>query len=275
MNGQQMREKLHQGEQVFGTMVTVASPRWVTALGGLNLDFAFIDTEHIAHDRVHLSWMCRLYAAQGIVPVVRIPSPDPYQVSMVLDGGAQGVIAPYVETPEQVRQLVGAVKYRPLKGQRLRNVLEGKETLEPELEARLRQENKDNFLIVNIESQPALDALDDILVVDGLDGVLIGPNDMSDNLGIPRQYFHPKQVAAVDQVIQKARAQNVGAGIHVVYEDAHEQVARWAGMGANIILHWVDIMAFRIAMNQELDTLRKALGHDGAAVPSVEKSSDL
>jgi 4-hydroxy-2-oxoheptanedioate aldolase len=254
-----MRAKLHQGERVYGTMVNAVSPRWPGVLSGLGLDFVFIDTEHSAQDRTQLAWMCQLYAAQGVVPVVRIPSPDPYQACMVLDGGGQGVIAPYIETPDQVRELVGAVKYRPLKGARLYNRLSGQGKLEPELETYLDRRNENNLLIVNIESRPALNALDDILAVDGLDGVLIGPHDLSCNLGIPEQYFHPTQVQAVDEVIQKARGCNIGAGIHVFYPDALEQEARWVKLGANIIVHGVDAGVFRTAMQRDLDVLKTLL----------------
>lgn len=65
--------------------------------------------------------MCNAYRALGIAPIVRIPSPDPYYASMVMDGGANDIIAPYVETVEQVKALSGAVKLRPIKGMRLQN----------------------------------------------------------------------------------------------------------------------------------------------------------
>ena len=259
MNGKEMREKLHRGERVYGTMVTAVSPMWPQAVKSIGLDFAFIDTEHIAQDRTQLSWMCRLYAEVGLVPVVRIPSPDPYQACMALDGGAQGVIAPYVESPDQVRQLVGAVKYRPVKGAKLYDALNGQAPLEPELQSYLEKRNANGVAIVNIESLPALEALDDILAVDGLDAVLIGPNDLSCSLGMPEAYFDPKFVETVDEIIQKARAVNIGAGIHIVYGNAMEQELRWARMGANLITHSIDISAFRSALRAEFDAIKTAL----------------
>ena len=91
----------------------------------LDLDMVFIDTEHTPHDRNTTSWLCQVYSAHNLAPVVRIPSPDPYLAQMVLDGGAAGIIAPYVETVEQVRALGGAVKYGPLKGDKLKAFLDG------------------------------------------------------------------------------------------------------------------------------------------------------
>ena len=104
----------------------------------------------------------------GLPPLVRIPAPDPYAASMMLDGGAAGVIAPYVETLARVQSLRSAVKLRPIKGQRLRQMLHGAE-VEPELQSYLANGTKDRLLIVNIESVPAVEALDDILAVPDLD----------------------------------------------------------------------------------------------------------
>jgi 4-hydroxy-2-oxoheptanedioate aldolase len=121
------------------------------------LDFVFLDSEHIVLDRTELSWMCQAYAGLGLAPIVRIPS------SQMIDGGAAGVIAPYVETAAQVRDLRGAVKLRPLKGERLSRVLSGEERLNFDEKKYLSNYNQNNVCIVNIESIPALNALEDIL----------------------------------------------------------------------------------------------------------------
>ena len=125
MNGKQLVNALHEGTRVYGTAILSTSPHWPEAVRTSGVDFVFIDTEHIPIERNTLSWMCRTYRALNLAPVVRIPAPDPYQAAMVLDGGASGVLAPYIETPEQVRALRGAVKFRPLKGRVLEQALAG------------------------------------------------------------------------------------------------------------------------------------------------------
>ena len=262
MNGKEMREKLHNGERVYGAMVVAFSTRWPGAAKGAGMDFAFIDTEHVSQNRSELSWMCELYNLNGVVPIVRIPSPDPYQAAMALDGGAKGVISPYTETVDQVRAHVGAIKYRPLKGDKLYKHLSGEEPLEPELKELLLKRNENNIAIVNIESVAALEALDDILDVEGLDAVLIGPNDLTTNLGIPNQFDHPLYIEAVDTVVTKARAKNIGAGNHIFYAGGMEQEIRWAKMGANLIVHSIDVVAFRNTMRQDLDAIKAALSEE-------------
>lgn len=260
MNGKQFREKLHAGERLYGTMIVSDSPRWPPVVSGLGLDFVFLDTEHVARDREKLSWLCQAYAAYGLPPVVRLPSPDPYQATAALDGGARGIIAPYVESTEEVRRMVGAVKFRPLKGQKLRAALTGEAPLEPQLLEYLAGYNEQNSLIVNIESVPALDALDEILAVPGLDGVLVGPHDLTTNLGVPEQYHHPAYIQAVDTIVRKSRARQIGVGVHVMYRDGLEQEIRWAMMGANLLVHWSDLSAFRFSMPPILEELKRAVG---------------
>ncbi len=133
---------------------------WPRALEGCGLDFVFIDTEHIALDRGQVSWMCQAYSRMGLSPIVRIPSPDPFEATKMLDGGAAGIIAPYIETAAQSQALRGAVKWRPLKGRRLEERLAGG-PFEPELEAYVRGRNE-QALILNIESVPAMEALEQI-----------------------------------------------------------------------------------------------------------------
>ncbi len=92
-----LRQRLIAGETLFGTLIVSPSPRWPDVVRGCGLDLVFIGTEHIALDRAELSWMCQTYAALCLPPLVRIPAPDPYAATMVLDGAAAGIIAPYVE----------------------------------------------------------------------------------------------------------------------------------------------------------------------------------
>jgi 2-keto-3-deoxy-L-rhamnonate aldolase RhmA len=256
MKGSELCVALHSGRLVLGTLIVSASPRWPQVVQRSGVDFVFIDTEHIALDRDALSWMCQTYGALDLAPLVRIPSPDPFAAAMVLDGGAQGVIAPYVETAEQVRALSGAVKHRPLKGARLRRLLGG-EPCEPELADYLRDHSAGNSLIVNIESKPGVEALDSILQVAGLDAVLVGPHDLSCSLGLPEQYGHPRFLEAVRTIFRKARAARIGAGIH--FWGDIEVEAGFLRDGANLLIHSSDIQLFSVNLHKDLAFLRQTV----------------
>jgi len=257
----QLRATLHSGERAYGTLIVSDSPRWPAQVVQIGLDFVFIDTEHIALDRKELSWMCQTYAALGLPPIVRIPSPDPYAATMALDAGAAGVVAPYIETVEQVRALRGAVKLRPLKGARLDAVLGGRTQFEPALTAYQQIHSAENILVINVESRPALENLDALLAVDGLDAVLIGPHDLSSSLGTPEQYDTPEFEAAVRTIAHRARARGIGAGIH--WWMSVEREIAWAQAGLNFFIHSADITAMKDKLSADVGQLRAALGDTG------------
>lgn len=257
MNSQEIRQALHAGTRVFGTLVVSESPLWPRAIATAGLDFVFIDTEHIALTMSQVASMCQSYRGLDLPPIVRIPSPDATTAAKMLDIGACGVIAPYVETPEQATALVGAVRFRPLKGKRLQSRLAG-ESVEPELEAYLSNRNDSNILVLNIESVPALEALDEILSVEGIDSVLIGPHDLSCSLGIPEQYDRPEFLKACETIFQTARKHGVGAGIHFMGEV--EQQVRFLEFGANMLIHSADIVLTAKHLKQDLAEIRNAVG---------------
>jgi 4-hydroxy-2-oxoheptanedioate aldolase len=123
--------------------------------------------------------------------------------------------------------------------------------------------NKGHALIVNIESVPAIEALDDILDVPDLDAVLVGPHDLSCSLGVPEQYDHPLFDEAMMTIITKARAKNIGVGAHNLPKI--EQDVRYAKAGMNLILRLIDMTLFRRGLNEDLGKIRQALGDEAAA----------
>lgn len=257
MDGAGFRQALHDGQRVFGTLIVSDSPLWPRAIANTGLDFVFIDTEHTALTRHQVAWMCQMYGAIGIAPIVRLPSPDLNAAANVIDTGAAGVIAPYVESADIVRELAGAVRLRPLKGRRRAEALCG-DSLEPTLDDYLRRRNDRHSLIVNIESVPAIENLDDILSVPGLDAVLIGPHDLSCSLGVPEQYDDQDFMAAVQTIFTKARAHNVGAGMHFTGSVAKQ--VEFLNMGANMLIHCADVSLFAAQITKDLSAIKSAVG---------------
>ena len=221
----------------------------------------------ILADRSDPDHMAELEAL-GIVPIVRLTSPDPYLAASTVDDGALGIVAPYIETVEQVDGLRGAVKNRPLKGARLKERLAGK-SVSTEINEYINERNADNVLIINIESQPAIDALDDLLATPEVDGVLIGPHDLSCNLGIPERYEAPEFLDAVQTIFDKAREHDRGAGMH--FWGAVDQQVRFLEMGCNFMIHSADLLLVRDHLTSELNAIRKHMGD----LPQSENGPDL
>ena len=222
------------------------------------MDFVFIDTEHIAFDRTQVSSLCHNFSARNIAPFVRIPSPDPYQASMLSDDGACGIIAPYVETVEQVKKLVGAVKLKPIKGKILSQLLDGSEFKTEEVRQYIEEADSETILVINIESVPAINALDELLSVPGVDVALISPHDLSQ----PRHASSTaiRSFRGNPAFIGKAQEHGVTPGIHF-WSDLDQEIA-WCQQGMKFLIHAADIIAFRETMQRDLSAIRKRLGDE-------------
>ena len=261
MNQNSLAGKISTGKTVYGTCISSAAPLWGKAARIAGLDFVFLDTEHIPLERMEVAVLCQLYSAMGIAPIVRIPSPDPFRACQMLDVGATGVVAPYIETVEQVQEMVGAIKFRPLKGKRLQKALQNPLTLEEELKQYLENYNRDKLCIINIESIPAVENLDNLLKVPGLDGVFIGPHDLSVNMGLPEMYDHPDFEREVEIIIRKCRENNIAVGIH--FSESPNRQVKWLKAGANIVVHSSDIAIFSQKLASDVTYIRKSANEEG------------
>jgi 4-hydroxy-2-oxoheptanedioate aldolase len=261
MTGREIIAALHAGRRVYSSAMVSTSPLWPNLVKQAGIDFVFVDTEHTPIDRHQLGWICQAYQALGIPPVVRIPKNDPFEACKVLDAGAGGVIGPYLETADEARGLAGAVKWRPLKGRKLAEALRDPATMEPELRDYLEKRNGDKILIAQIESVAAIENLDDICSVAGLDAVLIGPHDLSCSLGIPEEYTHKRFDEAVRHIFSVARKHHIGAGCH--YWLSIEQEVAWSHAGGNLVMHSSDVATFSRTLKSDISELRRALDGNG------------
>lgn len=262
MRGEIIREKLHRGDRVYGTHVcSLMNPLHAKLATRLELDFVFICNEHMPIDRTETSMMCQFWQAHGVAPVVRIPSPDPAAAAMALDAGAHGVCVPYVERPEDVRRMAGAVHYRPIKGEKLEAALDDPDTLNEETRAFLRRFNRDNLLIIGVESVAAIERLDELLDVPGVDGVFLGPHDISVSMGLPEQYADSRFVDLVEDTIRRCRRRNVGVGLHYALDAmAPADLRRLMDAGMNYVANSSDISVLLTEMNRQLGALRAMNG---------------
>jgi 4-hydroxy-2-oxoheptanedioate aldolase len=137
--------------------------------------------------------------------------------------------------------------------------------LEPELEDYLRDWNKENFLMINIESVPAVERLDSILAEPGLDGVIIGPHDLSLSLGLPEQYHDSRFENIVQHIISCATERGLSVGVH--FSQEAELQIKWAQAGANIIIHSSDMALFQQRLKEDLATIRSHLGEADGTNP--------
>ena len=209
----------------------------------------------------------------GVVPIIRIPIPDSHYVTMALDAGAQGVLAPYCETVEEVKEVVAAAKWRPLKGALVRKVMETGELPSEATKAYLENRNRNTVCIIGIESVPTIDNLENMLEVDGIDAIFVGPNDLSITLGIPDQYDHPDYEAALRRIIKICSAH----GTHCLFH--HQTVAmtqKWLREGARFVLYSSDARTMHNGFRDEFAAI-KAVGDElgGGGAEEVGESEEV
>ena len=262
MNRHELKQAMVEGRRVYGTLVCSPSPTWAGQIHKANLDFVFLDAEHMPMDPMSRGWMLRCYRAMNLAPIVRVPACNYHEAFQAVEHGAEGVLAPYIETVDEVRTLLGAVKYRPLKGERLRGVLDGTITLSDKEADYLRRYNDGNLVILNIESRVAVDNLDSLLLP-GVDAVFIGPHDLSINLGIPEEYENPLYLEYVQRIIDTCLAKGVGVGCHSAW-DLPRQI-EWAQRGMNVVIWNNDLGLFVRGINEDFATVRRALGDEAQA----------
>ncbi|KKK88467.1 hypothetical protein LCGC14_2742890, partial [marine sediment metagenome] len=171
-----------------------------------------------------------------------------------------GIVARYVETVEQVREVVGAVRYRPIKGKFLRDLMSGERKPTAKTTEFLKGFNRHNYVIIGIESIAAIENLENLIGVEGVDGVFIGPHDVSVSMEIPAEWDNPELMAVFKDIVVRCRAKNIGVGTHMQSTTFPlDAVHTLMDAGMNWILDGADVTH---AISSMIDR-RKALGFGG------------
>jgi 2-keto-3-deoxy-L-rhamnonate aldolase RhmA len=234
-----LRDRLRDGDFVFGTMLCVAtSPRLVAVLRELAFDFIAIDLEHAAISRSEMGDLVANIRSAGMAPVVRIPAADPQYARFAMDAGAAGILVPYCETIRQVESVVAAVRLRPIRGQILADIVE-RGGLAKALRAPTGVD-RESLVVIGIESVPALDNLEDLVSVPGIDAVFIGAQDLVASLGC-RDLEDRQLAAAFRRIIAACRKRALPVAMFAVDTPT---LQRWMTRGVRIVLHMSDVMAF-------------------------------
>ena len=239
-----IREKFLDHELSVGTFTQLTSTVAVEALGRTGLDYVLIDTEHSAVGIEFLSSAITAADAAGIVPLVRINDIARSKVLQPLDYGAQGLIVPAVETVEQVRRLVEYAKFPPVGNRGFCPTRDGgygyDEVSMQGTDVYFAHANQETLLIPQCETVGCLDHIEEITAMDGVDGIFVGPFDLSIALGRPMAFDCDEMRAALDRILNACHKNNKMAFIFC--GDAQAAKAR-AAQGFDSVTAGLDIMA--------------------------------
>jgi 2-dehydro-3-deoxyglucarate aldolase/4-hydroxy-2-oxoheptanedioate aldolase len=220
------------------------------------LDFVLIDMEHTGFDAERVADLIAFYKATDIAPFVRVPQPLYHFLARTMDAGALGVMVGNVETPEQAKGIVDAVKYAPLGKRGLGLGTAHNDYVAPDTAAYLKYSNENTTVICQIESPLGVANVDAICATPGVDCVWVGHFDLSSAMGIPAQFQHPEFLENLRKVVAAARKHGKLAGIQP--GDA-AQADQWIGLGFNVISWKADIAIYRGTLESEIKALRGKL----------------
>jgi 2-keto-3-deoxy-L-rhamnonate aldolase RhmA len=219
------------GRPAFGTWITLCPhPRVVKILAAAGFDFVIVEMEHTDFSFETVGVLCMLARETGLTPIVRPPGAlKPHDLTRPLDAGAQGLLLPAVETAEQLADIVKSTKYHPL-GSRPMN-LRGPHTDYFNASPReiIDHLNAETMTVAMVESCRAIDNLREILEVPGLDCVMIGPDDLSQDLGVPGEMQAPVLLDAFEEIFRRCQDARVPYGLSA---QTPEMAQRWIEKGA-------------------------------------------
>jgi 2-keto-3-deoxy-L-rhamnonate aldolase RhmA len=202
MRQNKVKKALLQGEVQVGTWITtIRTPQITQMIAAAGFDFLYIDMEHSCLSIETVGDLCFAALAAGLVPIVRPAGKDPHLLTRPLDNGAMGLLIPHVDTREEAEAVIQAIRFPP-QGERGLNLM-GPHTgfRRADGEEYVRSTHSETLLLVQIESDRGINNLDKILSVDGVDGGVIGRNDLSSDLGLPGQINHPEVTRRVEMLI--------------------------------------------------------------------------
>jgi len=231
-----LKQRLKNNESIVGTMITVFdNPDIVKILKVCGFDLFMIDCEHSSYDDSATAALLGMGRAVGLPGFVRIPEARREVILKFMDAGAIGLMLPNCDTVEQAKALVEHSKYAPL-GNRGVSLMRGHSGFAPGPSPTeyMQKANDETIIMCQIESPTGVKNAGDMLDVEGVDAVFIGPNDLSQSYGLMGQFTHPTVVGAIESVIAAAKARGKFSGIHVTSPPKNLQAWIDKGMSLNL-----------------------------------------
>jgi len=201
MRKNQLKEKFAKGGVAMGVTIHEPALQIIEVLGILGFDYINIDCQHSPLSVETVVQMIRTAELRGLTPLVRVPQNLSEVILRYLDVGAMGIFVADMDSAEQAKKAVRAVKYPPVGERGLAPVRTADFGLKEPLAEYVKIANVETMVLGVLESREGVENIDEILGTEGLDGVIIGTNDLSKSLGVPGQTNHPEVLKAVDKIL--------------------------------------------------------------------------
>ena len=259
-----VKRKLKAGKPSIGTWISVGHPDVSMYLADLGFDWLVCDMEHgpFGPETYHFMVQAMLYNRKNCMPMARIPWNDLIWAKKAMDAGATGLVIPRVETAEMARETIRIMKYPP----------QGERGAGPRLAAFHDPDyfdtvNEESLVVVMIETQRGLDNIDEIFAVEGVDACFVGPSDFTLDMGIHRQYTHPRFKDALDRIVKAGEEHGVAPGMHCQTTSGPTNINNAIEQGFKFCAVSSDVGFLRVAAT---DAINGVKGWKASEVDAVE-----
>ncbi len=230
------KRALSAGQRQIGLWSSLSSNYSVEVIAGAGFDWILLDTEHSPNDLENLLTQLQAAAPYPSHPVVRVPWNDMVTIKRVLDIGAQSLLVPYVSTADEARAAVAHTRYPPAGVRGVAGTTRA--TRFGRIKDYAQRAHHEICVLVQVETQAALDSIEAICAIDGVDGVFIGPADLHASLGYPGEIANAKVKPLIDQAVRRIRKAGKAPGILTPSE---ADARHWLECGALFVAVGADV----------------------------------
>lgn len=205
-----------------GSWITLAHPAIAEIMASAGFDWLAVDLEHSVITIREAEELIRVIELKSVTPFVRLSSNNPEQIKRVMDAGAHGIIVPMVNSEQEAIAAVAAVKYPPI-GRRSFGLARAQK-YGSGFNDYIKWQEANSMVVVQIEHIDAVNNIEKILAVSGVDAYFVGPYDLSGSLDIPGQFDHPKYIEAMDHIRHVGTGSGKPGGLHIIEPNKKELV---------------------------------------------------
>lgn len=252
-----LREKTMAGEKTVGTFAELSSEAAVELMGYHGMDYVIIDTEHGIADVETATSLIRAAKLAGTTPLVRTKDGQRNSILKMLDAGAMGLVIPNIHSVEEVKEVIEYGKYYPVGNRGVAPATGShfwtKDYAKQGLEHLFEVANREQLIIPQCETKGALENIEEIVALDGVDGIFVGPFDLSTALGKPGQLDDPEVVEAIQHIVDVC---NEAGKLSIIYGTNIENAKARFEQGYQSVTLTMDALIFGEAVAQAVNSLK-------------------
>jgi 2-dehydro-3-deoxyglucarate aldolase len=253
----ELKRKLSENELTVGSWITIAHPNVVEIMASAGFEWLVVDMEHTSIDLGIAQTLIATIQANGMQALVRVAKNEEVIIKKVLDMGADGIIVPMIKSAQEAQEAINYAKYPPT-GQRGVGLYRA-QRYGLGFDDYKRWVEEELVIIAQIEHIEAVEHIEEIVTTEGIDGVIIGPYDLSGSMGVPGEYYRKEVSDAIERVLEVCREHNVPSGFHVIESDPSVFIRR-AKEGCTFLAYSLDFFFLGDKAREGMAKIKEELG---------------